>query len=172
MALEALISLLNSNPAREEREIMGMSKEQQASGLGDLLKFGIGNKQPKTELDQLEREAIINKFKDLMSMAIKRAENNPDNHGVLSVETDNPEQVLINSVNNNLDRFFNGEPAAPWIKERPDQFIEFMGGRWAPIGAENDPDNLNENWIPNVRSIIEQNATPEELELFKNLNLF
>jgi len=30
-------------------------------------------------------------------------------------------------------------------------FIEFLGSRYAPIGAENDPDNLNKNWVQNVR---------------------
>lgn len=29
-------------------------------------------------------------------------------------------------------------------------FIQFMGGRWAPIGVSNDPTNLNKNWVPNV----------------------
>jgi hypothetical protein len=30
------------------------------------------------------------------------------------------------------------------------QFIAFLGGRWAPVGAKNDPNHLNENWVPNV----------------------
>lgn len=31
--------------------------------------------------------------------------------------------------------------------------IEQIGSKYAPIGASNDPNNLNKNWIPNVKSI-------------------
>jgi hypothetical protein len=30
------------------------------------------------------------------------------------------------------------------------EFVTFWGKRWAPIGAENDPKNLNANWPRNV----------------------
>lgn len=30
-------------------------------------------------------------------------------------------------------------------------FIAFLGRRWAPIGAENDPQGLNRYWVDNVR---------------------
>ncbi len=29
-------------------------------------------------------------------------------------------------------------------------FISFLGSRYAPIGAGNDPRGLNKNWVPNV----------------------
>jgi hypothetical protein len=38
-------------------------------------------------------------------------------------------------------------------KQQPHAFIEYMGSFWAPIGAANDPKNLNVNWIPNVLKI-------------------
>ena len=51
----------------------------------------------------------------------------------------------------------------PWTGEdRParlvvtDAFIAFLGARWAPKGAENDPHHLNENWIRNVVAIYHQ----------------
>ena len=31
-----------------------------------------------------------------------------------------------------------------------EDFVAFLGSRWAPVGAENDPTNLNANWVPNV----------------------
>lgn len=41
-----------------------------------------------------------------------------------------------------------------WVKaggeERQDSFIAFWGARWAPVGATNDPTNLNTNWAANV----------------------
>jgi len=30
-------------------------------------------------------------------------------------------------------------------------FIAFLGKRWAPVGAENDPQGLNKFWVDNVR---------------------
>lgn len=30
------------------------------------------------------------------------------------------------------------------------EFVRFLGSRWAPIGAANDPTNLNANWVSNV----------------------
>jgi hypothetical protein len=32
-------------------------------------------------------------------------------------------------------------------------FVAFWGGRWAPMGASNDPSNLNRNWPSNVWTI-------------------
>lgn len=29
-------------------------------------------------------------------------------------------------------------------------FVSFLGQRYAPIGASNDPNGLNRNWVPNV----------------------
>ncbi len=40
-----------------------------------------------------------------------------------------------------------------WIKsddDRQQAFIVFWAGRWAPIGAANDPKNLNAYWASNV----------------------
>lgn len=31
------------------------------------------------------------------------------------------------------------------------EFVVFLGNRYCPVGADNDPDNLNKNWVPNVR---------------------
>lgn len=33
---------------------------------------------------------------------------------------------------------------------RRGDFIRFWGQRWAPVGATNDPSNLNANWTHNV----------------------
>jgi len=30
-------------------------------------------------------------------------------------------------------------------------FIAFLGSRYAPVGARNDPNNLNQHWVKNVR---------------------
>ena len=33
------------------------------------------------------------------------------------------------------------------------EFVAFWGERWAPVGAKNDPRNLNSNWVDNVRRL-------------------
>ena len=41
---------------------------------------------------------------------------------------------------------------ARWEKtDKKEDFITFLGGRYCPVGAENDPDGLNKNWIKNVK---------------------
>lgn len=41
-------------------------------------------------------------------------------------------------------------------------FITHFGRRWAPIGVQNDPKNLNANWIKNVRTHRDTFLTPPE----------
>lgn len=113
---------------------------------------------------------MAKEFKEAMSEAVKHAENNKRNHGVLSIKTTNPSKVLKTSVDNNMKRFTAGKTPAPWIKERPAKFVDFMQRRWAPVGAENDPNNLNKNWAPNVRGYL-QKQYPNEYPAWKAQNL-
>lgn len=32
-------------------------------------------------------------------------------------------------------------------------FVDYWGSRWAPLGVDNDPTNLNANWAKNVRRL-------------------
>lgn len=122
---------------------------------------------PNQSISQADKIA----FMDIMAKAIKHAENNPRNHGVLSVKTDNPSAVLNNSVKNNFKRWESGKTPAPWIKESPEKFVDFMKLRWAPDGAENDPNNLNKNWAPNVKSSIKKQVGPDQYKKFEALDL-
>jgi len=47
------------------------------------------------------------------------------------------------TVQKNFDRWIN--------KGAKGSFIDFLGARYCPIGADNDPDGLNKYWIRNVR---------------------
>jgi hypothetical protein len=39
-----------------------------------------------------------------------------------------------------------------WVKAgSKGEFVVFLGKRYCPVGADNDPDNLNQHWISNVR---------------------
>ena len=38
-----------------------------------------------------------------------------------------------------------------WVESgRKVDFITFLGNRYCPVGAENDPNGLNKNWVKNV----------------------
>ena len=51
-----------------------------------------------------------------------------------------PRQACINTINHAL-RDWNGKS----------DFIVFLGSRYCPIGAKNDPLGLNKNWVFNVK---------------------
>jgi len=42
-----------------------------------------------------------------------------------------------------------------FVQSRGEQsaFIQFWGARWAPVGATNDPQALNANWVHNVSQL-------------------
>lgn len=37
---------------------------------------------------------------------------------------------------------------------KPDDFVTFLGGKYCPVGAANDPKGLNVNWVRNVKTWI------------------
>jgi len=67
-------------------------------------------------------------------------------YGILTkYKTTTPRQACINTINHAL-KDWNGEG----------DFIEFLGNRYAPIGADNDPNGLNRFWVRNVKWYYEQ----------------
>ena len=73
--------------------------------------------------------------------------------GIRSVKCDgykDCEKVCYNTVKNNRKRY-----KEYWHKSYPD-FLSFLASRYCPIGAENDPTNLNRHWIKNVRFFLER----------------
>lgn len=96
--------------------------------------------------------------------AIRKAENGGPGRewGVLSEDATTYQAQLTAccaSVRNRL----NDYPANPVCKvERADLpprvayregFIDYFARRWAPVGASNDPEGLNANWVKNVEAI-------------------
>jgi hypothetical protein len=53
-------------------------------------------------------------------------------------------QIAVNTINHALWDF---------TYPRINDFIAFLGSRWAPVGAANDPTNLNSNWVRNVQAL-------------------
>lgn len=120
----------------------------------------------------MANEEIMSWFLPAMMQAVKSAENDPTGKmGIRSIDTSNPSNVLRNSVMNNYQRWTSGQTPAPWIQERPLKFVDFMQKRWAPIGAENDPKNLNANWAPNVRYFLKQILGEKKYKEAEKLNL-
>ncbi len=85
------------------------------------------------------------------STAIRHAEGNA-NYGILSVQCtpgDDCRRICANTVRNNYKR---------WIKAgRPGTYLDFLGNRYCPVGAINDPHGLNKNWVKNVKYWLAKN---------------
>ena len=81
---------------------------------------------------------------DKLANAIYYAEGgNKTKHpyGILTkYKVTTPRQACINTIKHAL-KDWNGEG----------DFIAFLGSRYCPIGAKNDPTGLNKNWVKNVR---------------------
>jgi hypothetical protein len=98
--------------------------------------------------------------------AIRKAENGP--------------QGLEFGVVNPKARRFKDDPdptksytvqamwAAGTIKKRFDGDIGKFAERYAPIGAENDPENLNKNWEKNVEYFMKQDTKKKSANVFSN----
>jgi hypothetical protein len=67
-------------------------------------------------------------------------------YGIKSIKTSNPKRICENTVSNNYLR---------WQRAgKTNDFISFLGNRYCPIGAKDDPHNLNSNWIKNVNKFL------------------
>lgn len=74
-------------------------------------------------------------------------------YGIMSVKVKNEaeaRQVCLNTIRNNRKRYDK------YGYKQHDSFLEFLGSRYAPIGAENDKYNLNKNWVKNVRFYVKK----------------
>ena len=118
----------------------------------------------------IQRTPTINQnvatLQQYVNPAVKVAENNPNNFGILSKQVNSPVQAnvdLNDSIQNNYLR---------WLQAgQPGKFIDFMRDRYAPLDAPNDPKKLNYNWAPNVRNNLQQQLGPDTYNRWKALNI-
>lgn len=100
--------------------------------------------------------AIDNSQAEKIADAIKKVENSVKYpYGIKSIKIKGNTQtereayarkICINTIKNNYIR---------WEKAgKPNDFISFLGSRYAPIGAPDDPRNLNSNWVKNLKAIL------------------
>lgn len=59
-------------------------------------------------------------------------------------------KICINTIKNNWRRYQKSA--------KTNDFVEFLGNRYAPVGADNDKSNLNKNWIANVRYFLNKSS--------------
>jgi hypothetical protein len=81
-----------------------------------------------------------------LATAIYWAEGGPKTrhpYGILAkYKTTTPRQACINTIKHAL-RDWSGKG----------DFIAFLGSRYCPVGAKNDPGGLNKNWVANVKKL-------------------
>lgn len=64
-------------------------------------------------------------------------------YGILAhYKNTTPRQACLNTIAHARRDFKGGD------------FITFLGNRYCPIGAKNDPTGLNKNWVKNVKRIL------------------
>lgn len=69
--------------------------------------------------------------------------------GILTVKVKDKadaRKICINTITKNYQRWANNN--------KPDDFIIFLGSKYAPIGAKNDPKGLNKSWVYNLKRIL------------------
>lgn len=159
MGADRLAGALNSPPPsatvvsvqQEEPKIQSPVKAEveKKSNVSPVIKKEIGD-----ELPVITKAAIRNGVEPgtedfAILLAIRKAENGKPGRefGVLhprAVDTDLDTQAgwCAATIMRNRERW---EEAG-----KPEDFITFLGRRYCPVGAENDPQGLNRHWIKNV----------------------
>lgn len=88
-----------------------------------------------------------------LAQAIRKAENggHGKEYGILNAKANTEELQLrwcLATCWKNWLRWQKTDMETP--------YLVFLANRYAPIGADNDPDNLNINWLPNVVAELEK----------------
>ena len=130
-----------------------------------------------TSLDKIQNatDFYLNPFYPLM-VAIVKAEGGDDAF-VKAIQCSLPVKAIEEALARGCKTIRNkamsypDSPITPCAKIRHDpwtqeptpkclvvtkEFIEYVAQTWAPIGANNDPTNLNANWVTNVKKIYAQ----------------
>lgn len=79
--------------------------------------------------------------------------------GILSVKCDgynDCRKVCLNTIRNNRKRY------KKYGYKKYKTFLEFLASRYAPVGASNDPHNLNRYWLKNVKYFLQHKKTQKK----------
>lgn len=79
------------------------------------------------------------------------AEKTSHPYGILAhYKTTTPRQACINTIKSGLKRYETSPKDV--------DFITFLSKTYCPIGAKNDPNGLNKNWVSNVKHFYKKGA--------------
>lgn len=103
----------------------------------------------------LDAHSNINLY--ALMLAVRRQEDGPPGleFGVMAAKDTNLEEQArwaISTFIKNIKRWGKLEIIGA------ENYIASLGGRWAPIGAENDEGNLNRFWVENVKELYKKYA--------------
>lgn len=89
---------------------------------------------------------------DQLASAIDKAENSKSHpYGImLKFKHTSPRQACINTINHQHRLWVRTSQRVP--------FLTFLAHAYAPLGCENDPNNLNKNWERNVTYFLNKEA--------------
>lgn len=100
------------------------------------------SKPNKTEVFKIN-QAYVERLADAIYLAEGGAKTKHP-YGILTkYKTTTPRQACINTIYSKYGDW--------WAAGRPGTYLEYLASKYAPIGATNDPTNLNQNWLKNVR---------------------
>ena len=107
----------------------------------------------------VERHKYINLY--ALMLAVRKQENGKPGieFGVMAAKgTDLEEQArwAVVTFLKNIERWERAVREGNWKPKYPSReldYIAYLGNRWAPVGASNDPAGLNQYWIPNVQRL-------------------
>lgn len=104
---------------------------------------------PKNEIktiNQVANEYNLTQDQKTLLFVIRIIENGntPKEFGVLT-----PQAMRFNDPDKSF--ITQARWAAGTIKKRYNGNLKEFSKRWCPIGAKNDPTNLNKNWYPNAK---------------------
>lgn len=74
-------------------------------------------------------------------------------YGIRSIECSSDKecrQICVNTVRNNIKRYND------YGHKTYSTYLEFLASRYAPLDANNDPKNLNQHWLKNVKYFLEK----------------
>lgn len=107
----------------------------------------------------VEKHKYINLY--ALMLAVRKQENGREGleFGVMAAKgTDLEEQArwAVVTFLKNIERWERAVREGNWKPKYPSReldYIAYLGNRWAPVGASNDPAGLNQYWIPNVQRL-------------------
>jgi hypothetical protein len=116
---------------------------------------------PEKEIEIINAAALRNNLKGFLYpilYAIRKAEDGPPGleFGIICQAGTNLKTQAgwaAATVQKNYDRYLKDQGGFP---NTYDGFIAYLGAGYCPVGADNDPNNLNKNWIPNVTKWVEK----------------